>query len=66
MLCACWGVNINAGQEISLRLRTDDLRGFRRYDSIRQTLCHELAHMVSNLLVMTLSASALHVASKVS
>jgi len=28
------GVNINAGQEISLRLRTDDLKGFRRYGSI--------------------------------
>ncbi|KAK9799763.1 hypothetical protein WJX73_001696 [Symbiochloris irregularis] len=40
------GVNINAGQEISLRLRTDDLKGFRRYDRIRETLCHELAHMV--------------------
>ena len=40
------GVNINAGQEISLRLRTDDLRGFRRYDRIRETLIHELAHMV--------------------
>lgn len=25
------GVNINAGQEISLRLRTDDLKGFRRF-----------------------------------
>ena len=25
------GVNINRGQEISLRLRTDDLKGFRRY-----------------------------------
>ena len=25
------GVNINAGQEISLRLRTDDLQGFRRH-----------------------------------
>ena len=24
------GVNINRGQEISLRLRTDDLKGFRR------------------------------------
>ena len=24
------GVNINAGQEISLRLRTDDCKGFRR------------------------------------
>lgn len=40
------GVNINAGQEISLRLRTDDLRGFRRYDRICETLMHELAHMV--------------------
>lgn len=40
------GVNINRGQEISLRLRTDDLKGFRRYDRIRETLCHELAHMV--------------------
>ena len=40
------GVNINGGQEISLRLRTDDLRGFRRYDRIRETLIHELAHMV--------------------
>ena len=40
------GVNINAGQEISLRLRTDDLRGFRRYGRIRETLIHELAHMV--------------------
>ncbi|KAL3145517.1 hypothetical protein ABBQ32_003341 [Trebouxia sp. C0010 RCD-2024] len=40
------GVNINSGQEISLRLRTDDLKGFRRYDRIRETLCHELAHMV--------------------
>ena len=40
------GYNVNAGQEISLRLRTDDLKGFRRYDRIRETLCHELAHMV--------------------
>ena len=40
------GVNINSGQEISLRLRTDDLRGFRRYERIRETLVHELAHMV--------------------
>ena len=52
------GVNINAGQEISLRLRTDDLRGFRRYDSIRQTLCHELAHMVSNMLMILCLCSA--------
>lgn len=40
------GFNMNKGQEISLRLRTDDLKGFRRYDSIRLTLIHELAHMV--------------------
>ncbi|KAG2501725.1 hypothetical protein HYH03_000225 [Edaphochlamys debaryana] len=39
------GVNINAGQEISLRLRTDDLKGFRKYERIRETLVHELAHM---------------------
>ncbi|GLC40533.1 hypothetical protein PLESTM_001084800 [Pleodorina starrii] len=39
------GVNINAGQEISLRLRTDDLKGFRKYERIRETLIHELAHM---------------------
>lgn len=32
------GVNINAGQEISLRLRTDDLKGFRR--SLCPCICH--------------------------
>eukprot|EP00877_Chromochloris_zofingiensis_P011568 jgi/Chrzof1/6665/Cz19g04250.t1 len=40
------GYNVNQGQEISLRLRTDDLRGFRKYARIRETLVHELAHMV--------------------
>lgn len=40
------GYNVNRGQEISLRLRTDDLRGFRKYARIRETLVHELAHMV--------------------
>jgi hypothetical protein len=40
------GYNVNAGQEIALRLRTDDWRGFRRYERIRETLIHELAHMV--------------------
>jgi hypothetical protein len=40
------GFNMNKGAEISLRLRTDDLKGFRKYDSIRLTLIHELAHMV--------------------
>ncbi|RAL39360.1 hypothetical protein DM860_002893 [Cuscuta australis] len=40
------GLNKNQGEEISLRLRTDDLRGFRKYQSIKKTLLHELAHMV--------------------
>lgn len=40
------GVNVNKGQEISLRLRTDDCRGFRSYQRIRETLIHELAHML--------------------
>lgn len=43
------GLNVNRGQEIKLRLRTDDLRGFRKYDKIRETLIHELAHMVGVL-----------------
>ncbi|KAF5176469.1 Ubiquitin and wlm domain-containing metalloprotease [Thalictrum thalictroides] len=40
------GLNKNHGEEISLRLRTDDLKGFRKYESIKKTLLHELAHMV--------------------
>eukprot|EP01026_Neomeris_dumetosa_P037461 TRINITY_DN3034_c0_g1_i4.p1 TRINITY_DN3034_c0_g1~~TRINITY_DN3034_c0_g1_i4.p1 ORF type:complete len:360 (+),score=32.98 TRINITY_DN3034_c0_g1_i4:84-1163(+) len=40
------GYNVNKGQEISLRLRTDDLLGFRKYGKIRETLIHELTHMV--------------------
>ena len=40
------GYNVNQGQEIALRLRTDDMRGFRGYERIRETLLHELAHMV--------------------
>ncbi|XP_075477035.1 uncharacterized protein LOC142518200 isoform X2 [Primulina tabacum] len=40
------GVNKNHGEEISLRLRTDDFHGFRKYESIKKTLLHELAHMV--------------------
>lgn len=40
------GFNKNHGEEISLRLRTDDLKGFRKYKSIKETLLHELAHMV--------------------
>lgn len=40
------GLNINAGQEIKLRLRTNDLLGFRNYQRIRETLVHELTHNV--------------------
>lgn len=40
------GYNVNQGAEIHLRLRTDDLRGFRDYVTIRRTLLHELAHNV--------------------
>ncbi|XVE72476.1 hypothetical protein DITRI_Ditri11bG0042100 [Diplodiscus trichospermus] len=36
------GFNKNHGEEISLRLRTDDLKGFRKYESIKKTLLHEL------------------------
>ena len=32
----------NMGEEISLCLRTDDLKGFRKYESIKKTLLHEL------------------------
>ena len=38
------GLNKNMGQEILLRIRTDDLEGFRDMVSIRNTLYHELAH----------------------
>ncbi|KAI8320982.1 WLM-domain-containing protein [Martensiomyces pterosporus] len=40
------GYNRNRGEVIALRLRTDDLEGFRDYLSIRTVLMHELAHMV--------------------
>ena len=40
------GLNRNKGQEILLRLRTDDLQGFRKILSIRKVLFHELAHNV--------------------
>lgn len=40
------GYNRNRGEEIGLRLRTDDWGGFRKYLRIRETLMHELAHMV--------------------
>ncbi|KAI7906382.1 WLM domain-containing protein [Cokeromyces recurvatus] len=40
------GYNRNKGQLIAIRLRTDDLSGFRHYDSIRKVLLHELTHNV--------------------
>ena len=40
------GLNRNAGQEILLRLRTDDGRGLRPYASVVPVLLHELTHNV--------------------
>jgi len=40
------GLNENKGQRIKLRIRTDDLSGFRKYLSIKKVLYHELAHNV--------------------
>jgi hypothetical protein len=40
------GWNRNFGQRIALRLRTDDFTSFRKYDSIINTLIHELVHNV--------------------
>ena len=40
------GLNENKGMRILLRLRTDDLKGFRKIMSIRKVLFHELAHNV--------------------
>lgn len=40
------GLNQNHGQKILLRLRTDDLKGFRKFLSIKKVLYHELAHNI--------------------
>lgn len=40
------GLNRNRGEVIELRLRTDAYDGYRDYNVIRKTLCHELAHNV--------------------
>ncbi|KAI5829098.1 WLM-domain-containing protein [Schizophyllum commune Tattone D] len=40
------GLNVNRGQEIKLRIRTDRYDGFRLYADIRRVLCHELSHNV--------------------
>ncbi|CAG8456244.1 17783_t:CDS:2 [Funneliformis caledonium] len=40
------GFNKNRGELITLRLRTDDMEGFRHYPEIRRVLLHELVHNV--------------------
>ncbi|KIJ65488.1 hypothetical protein HYDPIDRAFT_110585 [Hydnomerulius pinastri MD-312] len=40
------GLNVNAGQSIKLRIRTDAYDGFRPYLDVRRVLCHELTHNV--------------------
>jgi len=40
------GLNKNAGQEIFLRVRTDDGQGLRSYQSLVPVLLHELTHNV--------------------
>lgn len=40
------GLNVNAGQQIKLRIRTNRYDGFRVYSEIRKVLCHELSHNV--------------------
>ncbi|RKF60790.1 Ubiquitin and WLM domain-containing metalloprotease [Golovinomyces cichoracearum] len=40
------GLNRNNGEIIELRLRTDAYDGYRDYQTIRRTLCHELTHNV--------------------
>lgn len=32
-------------RRVACRIRTDDLRGVRKYETIRTVLVHELAHM---------------------
>jgi len=38
------GYNTNAGTRIDIKLRTDDLKGFRPYPELVGTLLHELSH----------------------
>jgi hypothetical protein len=38
------GYNVNRGQRINLRVRTDDMAGFRKFETMKQVLWHELAH----------------------
>lgn len=38
------GLNVNKGEKILLRIRTDEEDGFRDYKTTRRVLMHELAH----------------------
>ena len=38
------GYNTNGGTRIDIKLRTDDLQGFRPYPELMATLLHELSH----------------------
>lgn len=38
------GLNVNNGEIIKLRIRTDDYEGFVSYKQVMKTLCHELSH----------------------
>ncbi|KAJ8905984.1 hypothetical protein NDN08_002485 [Rhodosorus marinus] len=40
------GLNVNKGAVIQIRLRTDDLRGFRTYYKLLEVMFHELSHNV--------------------
>lgn len=40
------GLNVNHGERIELRIRTDDLAGFRKRETVMKTVYHELAHNV--------------------
>ena len=40
------GWNRNFGERIALRLRTDDFKSFRKYESVANTLIHELSHNI--------------------
>ncbi|KAF8468429.1 WLM domain-containing protein, partial [Kalaharituber pfeilii] len=40
------GLNLNRGEIIELRIRTDDYGGYRDYKTVRRTVVHELCHNV--------------------
>jgi hypothetical protein len=40
------GLNVNQGEAIKLRIRTDMYDGFKSYRDIRRVRCHEFSHNV--------------------